>query len=557
MRKLPTNRLHACGERLIVDNFAGGGGASTGIERALGRSPDVAINHDPEALAMHRANHPWTRHYATDVFDVDPRVVCRNRPVGLAWFSPDCTHHSKARGGKPIREAGKKSRSLAWVVVRWARHVRPEVIILENVEEFQQWGPLVDGKPCPARKGKTFKLWVRSLERLGYAVEWRELRACDYGAPTIRKRLFVIARCDGQPIVWPSPTHGKPGSPEVIAGERLPWRTAAEIIDWSLPCPSIFLTPEEARAIGCKRPLQPNTLKRIARGLKRYVLDHPNPFIVHCNHGGDEFRGQGIDRPIATVTASRDAMGLVTPIISSYYGSTSTGDSRCQRPDEPLPTQSTENRFGVVAPYAVPRYTERDGQQPRCHGVDQPAATITPTANGASLVAAFMGQHNAGDHNQNATGRPATAPLSTITTRGTQQQIVAATLGRSRVTEVMAFLQTYYGQGDGQECGEPMRTVVTKERFGLVTVHGIDYQIVDIGMRMLSPRELYRAQGFPDSYRIDIEHLGKRLTKQSQVRMCGNSVCPPLAEALVRANCRHLAVRHEPAARRQLELVGV
>lgn len=583
MRKLPTNRLHARGERLIVDNFAGGGGASTGIELALGRSPDVAINHDPEALAMHRANHPWTRHYATDVFDIDPRVVVRNRLVGLAWFSPDCTHHSKARGGKPIRESGKKSRSLAWVVVRWARHVRPEVIILENVEEFQQWGPLKDGKPCPARKGKTFKLWVRSLERLGYQVEWRELRACDYGAPTIRKRLFVIARCDGQPIVWPSPTHGKPGSPEVIAGERLPWRTAAEIIDWSLPCPSIFLTPEEARAIGCKRPLQPNTLKRIARGLKRYVLDHPNPFIVHCNHGGDEFRGQGIDRPIATVTASRDAMGLVTPIISSYNGSTSTGDSRCQRPDEPLPTQSTENRFGVVAPYAVPRYTERDGQQPRCHGVDQPAATITPTANGASLVAAFMAQHNAGDHNQNTTGRPATAPLSTITTRGTQQQIVAAsflshqrtsnvaggdgqldkpvntlTAGGTHVAQVMAFLQKYYGTG-GQDADirDPMHTLTAKARMGLVTVHGVDFEIVDIGMRMLSPRELYRAQGFPDSYRIDIEHLGKRLTKQSQVRMCGNSVCLPLAEALVRANCEHLAVRHEPAARRQLELAGV
>jgi DNA (cytosine-5)-methyltransferase 1 len=511
MRKLPTNRLRHHGERLIVDNFAGGGGASTGIEMALGRSPDVAIDHDPEALAMHRANHPWTRHYATDVFDIDPRVVCRNQPVGLAWFSPDCTHHSKARGGKPIRASGKKSRSLAWVVVRWARHARPEVIILENVEEFQQWGPLRDGKPCPARKGKTFKLWVRSLQRLGYQVEWRELRACDYGAPTIRKRLFVVARCDGKPIAWPEPTHGKPGSPEVLTGERLPWRTAAETIDWSISCPSIFLTAEEARVFGCKRPLQPNTLKRIAQGLKRHVLDSPNPFIVRCAHGdaGRWSSGvEGLENPLPTVACSKD-FALVAPVISSYYGSASDGDSRCHRPDEPIATQSTENRFAVV-------------------------------------------------------GHDARGPMSTLTIRGSQQQIVAASLTHDsrpeawRCPAVMAFLQKYYGTGgQGSPLKDPMHTLTAKDRMGLVTAYSLDCQIVDIGMRMLSPRELFRAQGFPDSYVIELEHGGKRLPKASQVRMCGNSVCPPLAEALVRANCSHLAVKREQKMRRQLELAGV
>jgi DNA (cytosine-5)-methyltransferase 1 len=614
MKKQPVNRLYCRGPKLIVDNFAGGGGASTGIEMALGRSPDVAINHDPEALAMHMVNHPHTRHYATDVFDIDPRVVCRNQPVGLAWFSPDCTHHSKARGGKPIREAGKKSRSLAWIVTKWARHVRPEVILLENVEEFRQWGPLVDGRPCPARKGKTFRLWVRSLQRLGYQVEWRELRACDYGAPTIRKRLFVVARCDGQPIVWPEPTHGKPGSAEVLAGQRLPWRTAAEIIDWSLPCPSIFLTPEEAKQAGCRRPLKPNTLDRIARGLQRYVIDNPQPFIVCCNHGGDEFRGQSIHEPAATVTASRDAVGLVTPyvtaaqqggsnrpadlplhtvtasrkdqnavvapILSSYYGAKSDGDSRCQSPGEPLPTQSTENRFGLIAPHLQRQFGESVGSASAA-----PVPTVMPGSGGKSaLVSAFIAQHNAGANNANISGRSAEAPLSTITTRGTQQQVAAAYLSHSYTSntcggngdlntplktvvaggqhhaQVLAFLQKYYGSG-GQhaDCRDPMHTLTAKARIGIVTVNNVDYQIVDIGMRMLTPRELFRAQGFPDSYQIDIPHQGKRLTKSSQVRMCGNSVCPPLAAALARANCPHLIANPEPRTkpRRQLELAGV
>ena len=683
MRKLPVNKLHAK-RWMIVDNFAGGGGASTGIEMAVGRSPDVAINHNSEALAMHLANHPETRHYASDVFEIDPQVVVRGRPVGLAWFSPDCTQFSKAKGGKPIREAGKKSRGLAWVVVRWAQIARPRVIILENVEEFQQWGPLIKTEngdvPCPARKGSTFRKWVRALKKLGYQVEWKELRACDYGTPTIRKRLFVIARCDGQKIIWPEPTHGKPGTEGVESGRLKPWRTAAEILDWSIPCPSIFLTPEEAKAIGVKRPLAENTLKRIAAGLKRYVLDAAKPFIVRCNHGGDWFRGQGLETPLTTVTGSKgDA--LVMPYIDAYHGPTADGQpSRATElteptlvapflvspahstttgrgknvwaPDEPITTitstndkcviapimtyaqhggsnrspdephhtvtASTKDQNAVIAPFAVPRYSERDGQSPRSMSIDQPMSTIVPTGNGTTLVSpvlsrefgkstgadvempvptvmpggqgktalvqAFLAQHNTG-----LVGHRADKPLSTITSRGTQQQVVEAAFlshnytsntnggagepdrplktvlaGGQHHVAVKAFMQKYYGTGvSSQECRDPAHTLSTRDRLGLVTVDETDYEIVDIGMRMLTSRELFRAQGFPDSYKIDVPAFDSRgrmrpLPKDAQVRMCGNSVCPQVAAALVSANCPWL---REPKAttrrERQLEFAGV
>lgn len=455
---------------LIIDNFAGGGGASLGIELALGRSPDVAINHDREAVAMHTANHPDTEHYCEDVWQVDPRAATQGRPVGLAWFSPDCKHFSKAKGGKPV---SKKIRGLAWVVIRWAAAVKPRVIILENVEEFQTWGPLLeDGRPCPVRKGRTFRRWWKRLEKFGYHVEMRELRACDYGAPTIRKRLFIIARCDGQPIIWPAPTHG-PG--------RLPYHTAAGCIDWSIPCPSIF---------GRKKPLADATLRRIAQGVKRYVVEAAHPFIV----GADQ------------------------------------------------------------APFFVPRHGEREGQEPRCRSVVAPLPTVTATANGASLVAAFLAQHNTG-----MVGHDARKPVSTIVGKGCTQALVASNLvklygtckdgqdnrepmatvtsGGQHLGEVRAFLTKFYGnEKDGISLGEPLHTVTTKDRFGLVTVSGIDYVIADIGMRMLAPRELYRAQGFPDSYIIDPMVNGRRLPKASQVRMCGNSVCPPIARALVAAN---------------------
>ena len=802
----------------IVDCFAGGGGASTGIEMALGRSPDAAVNHNSEALAIHEANHPWTRHYQTDVREIDPLVITRGKSVGLAWFSPDCTFFSKSRGGKPIRLHGKKVRGLAWVVVNWARKARPRVIILENVEEFQDWGPVVhkvgsDGfpvfdesgspwyVPCPKRRGQTFKKWVRRMEQAGYRVEWRELRACDYGSPTIRKRLFVIARCDGEPIVWPEPTHGKPESPEVLAAQRLPWRTAAEIIDWSLPCPSIFLTKEEGRKAGVNRPLKENTLRRIAKGLDRYVLKCKEPFIVSCNHGGDWFRGQGTDEPYPTATCSREGLGIVEPFLASPAHSTTTGRGpNTWDLHEPVRTQTTTNdkcvvtpyvtigqhkgsnrsiedplqtvtasdgdQNAIVTPYCVPNYGEREGQEPRCRSIEDPLATVTccdtgsrlvmpvldsqygnsagvsaespcptvtaggggktaivapildayhgpkgdtvgrsaeldeplrtqDTSNRHALVQAFMAQHNLGavghhpdkpmstlttsgsqqqavqasfmaQHNTGSVARGAGEPLSTIVHRGTQQQLVAATMvgcggptysgkpvpvdqpvgttttenhralvsaflseqrgsnqtgsggnpeqpnktvaaggqhhavveasflshqytsntgggqGKPDVplktvttanhhAAVKAFLMKYHGSG-GQwsGCDEPSHTATTKERMGLVTVDEVEYQIVDIGMRMLTSRELFRAQGFPESYKIDVWCDDRRsdkgkplkpgmLTKQAQVRAAGNSVCPQLAEALVSANCPWLKVDRatEGTRRRQLELAGV
>jgi DNA (cytosine-5)-methyltransferase 1 len=468
---------------LIVDSFAGGGGASTGIELALGRSPDIAINHDPEAVALHVANHPASRHFCESVWKVDPVEACGGRPVGLAWFSPDCKHFSKAKGGKPV---SKKIRGLAWVVTRWAKAVRPRVICLENVEEFQTWGPLLeDGTPCPARRGLTFRRFVAKLRSYGYAVEWRELRACDYGAPTSRKRLFLVARCDGQPIAWPDPTHG-PG--------RLPYLTAADCIDWSAPCPSIF-----DRA----KPLAENTLRRIARGIRKYVIESARPFIVE------------------------------------YHSARRPGDDRAKPTEEPLPTQTTANRFGLVAPTLIQTgYGERPGQAPRSLDLHEPLGTVVAGGAKHALVSAFLAKHYGGHEGPGTSLR---LPLDTITTQD-HHALVTAQLGGEpdRREQVRAFLLAYYGTEQAPQLGLPMPTVTTHDRFGLVTVAGQDYVIADIGMRMLTPRELYRAQGFPSGYQIDIEHQGRPLTKTAQVRMAGNAVCPPIAAAIVRANCGEL-----------------
>lgn len=480
---------------LIIDNFAGGGGASLGIEMALGRAPDVAVNHDPEAVALHRANHPRTRHYCESVWDVDPREVCGSRPVGLAWFSPDCKHFSKAKGGKPV---SKGVRGLAWVVIRWAKLVRPAVIILENVEEFQTWGPLgEDGRPCPRRKGSTFRRWLGELRGAGYEIELRELRACDYGAPTSRKRLFVIARADGLPIVWPETTHG--------AGRRLPWRTAAECIDWSIPVPSIF---------GRAKPLAEATLRRIARGNRRFVLEDPEPFIVPVTHQGDE-RVYPLGEPLPTVTAAhRGEMALIAPtLIQTGYG-------------------------------------EREGQAPRSLDLHQPLGTLVAGGVKHALVAAYLVKHYGGHEGSGLSMR---VPFDTITTRD-HHALVTAHLGQDRHPEVRAFLSRYNGTGDGQSLADPLGTVTTRDRFGLVTVEGQDYEIGDLGMRMLAARELYRAQGFPDSYRIDIMVDGRLLSKTAQVRMVGNSVCPPIAAAIVRANVAR-ATRRAPDFR-QLEIAA-
>jgi len=491
---------------IIVDNFAGGGGASTGIEMATGRSVDIAINHDPAAIAMHRANHPETEHYCESVWDIDPREVTRGRPVGLCWLSPDCTHFSKAKGGKP-RE--KKIRGLAWVALRWAATVRPRVIMLENVEEFTTWGPLdKDGYPDPKQKGRTFRTFVNALRRQGYQVDWRELRACDYGAPTIRKRLFLIARCDGRPIVWPEPTHGDPESAAVKSGKLKPWRTAAEIIDWSLPCPSIFER---------KKPLAENTLRRIARGIQRFVVENPRPFIVRIGQtgfGGDRLQYQ-IYQPLTTITTKAEHL-LIAPVIARQFGQ-STGHGA----DEPLGTITAGGmgKSQLVAAFLSSYYGETSPGEARGSRLDEPAHTITAGGNRFALVTSHLVKMRGTN-----IGQPVPEPLQTITAGG------------NHFGEVRAFLMAYYGTGVGQTLDEPLHTVVTKDRFGLVTVHGREYQIVDIGMRMLEPHELFAAQGFPDTYIIDRDADGKSYAKSAQVARCGNSVPPPFAEALVRAN---------------------
>lgn len=539
---------------IIVDNFAGGGGASTGIERALQRQVDVAINHDPEAVAMHAVNHPATRHHCQSVWAVDPLEAVtldgRPRPVRLAWFSPDCKHFSKAKGGKPVE---KNIRDLAWVVHHWVERLgpllRPAIIMLENVEEFRTWGPLgEDGRPCPKAKGKTFDQWVAKLRRAGYRVQWRELRACDFGAPTSRKRLFLIARCDGQSIVWPKPTHGKPGTPAVDGGRLLPWRTAAEIIDWSIPCPSIFERT---------RPLKDATCRRIAAGIMRYVVNAPHPFIVPvCNGQWAAGRAYAGDEPLRTITTAKGGeFAVVTPYFAplTHHGSA----DRVYGPEQPLPTVTSAHRgeIALVAPHIM---TMRNSGKPHT-ATNEPTHTVTAGGAHQYLVAAFMAQHNNMPRGGLHAGHDARSPVSTITGRGTQQNIVTSQLVKLRNNcigqdnrepigtlttgghygEVRAFLVKYYGnEQDGHGLESPLGAVTTKDRFGLVTVTiaGEQYVIVDIGMRMLTPRELFLAQGFPADYIIDLDFNGKPLTKTAQVRMCGNSVSPVMSEALAAAN---------------------
>lgn len=717
------------GSELIIDNFAGGGGTSTGLEQAFGRPVDIAINHNAEALAMHAANHPHTKHLCESVWDVDPIKVTGNQPVGLVWLSPDCKHFSKAKGGKPVE---KKIRGLAWVTLRWAAKCKPRVIMLENVEEFKTWGPLLvdsDGnaKPDPTKKGKTFESFVRQLREHGYAVEWRELRACDLDTPTIRKRFFLVARRDGIPIQWPVPTNGAPDSIGVRAGKLKPYRTAAECIDWSIPCRSIF---ERAK------PLAEATLRRIAKGIMRYVVNAADPFIVgqggpiysgkpvsatqpfgtlttenhrsvvvpsivpvthqgsdriesitdpfrtitganrgekalsavtlvqvgygerkagwRCKHCSIEFdveptcgctscgheddlvkiaaqapRALDIEKPLGTVVGGAGKHAMTAAYLSPYYSDKRPTDARGQTPDEPVKTVTTENRHALVS--AVLTGVGGRAGQSRPRGVDEPTATgtskadaalvtailvdtahsdVSPSgvkrwgeghkdielplgtvsANGnAALAAAFLAKHYTGvvgsdmkkpigtvtaaDHHSLVTahiqrdmgqsvGHAADAPLGTVTAGGGgKSALVASHLIKLRGTsstapadeplhtisaggqhhaEVRAFLVKYYGSDQDPRLEEPLHTVTSKDRFGLVTIHGQDYQIVDIGLRMLAPRELFRAQGFPDTYIIgDDPAQGLTLTKSAQVRMCGNSVCPPMAKALILANFTH------------------
>ena len=649
------------GSELIIDNFAGGGGTSTGLEQAFGRPVDIAINHDPEALAMHAANHPHTTHLCESVWDVDPIKVTGNRPVGLVWLSPDCKHFSKAKGGKPVE---KRIRGLAWVTLRWAAKCKPRVIMLENVEEFKTWGPLLveaDGsaKPDPAKKGKTFDSFIRQLRAHGYTVDYREMRGCDHDTPTIRKRFFLVARRDGIAIKWPEPTHGAPDSIGVRAGKLLPYRTAAECIDFSLPCPSIFERD---------KPLAPATLRRIAKGIMRYVVDAADPFIVGAGGPARAGEPRPTARPFGTLLARNDSYFCAPTIVPVTH----QGGDRTESIGEPFRTITGAHRgekaLGVATLVQV-GYGEREGQAPRALDIEKPLGTVvgaaakhalveaelapfvmtnttghpgarvdmpvpTITAAGNQVVAtAFLAKHYTGvvgsdltdpigtvtacDHHSlvtafltehaNASNQrvmPADAPLRTIcaqvkgghfsmvsahitkfrtgatgsdmntplptitagpkenpagaphalgivtsnlvklrgtsTAAGTDEPLGTVSAGGQHHAEVRAFLLSYYGTDQAPEIDGPLATVTSRDRFGLVTIHGQDYQIVDIGLRMLQPRELFRAQGFPDDYIIgDDPAQGLKLTKSAQVRMCGNSVCPPMAKALIIANFAH------------------
>ncbi|CBV44090.2 probable methyltransferase (homolog to DNA-cytosine methyltransferase) [Halomonas elongata DSM 2581] len=544
-----------------VDLFAGGGGASTGLEMGLNRPVHVAINHDADAISMHQANHPGADHYLSDVYEVDPLAACQGRPVGHFHASPDCTHFTQASGGQPRKQA---IRSLSWVVHKWAGKIRPRVITLENVEQILQWSPLVAKRckqtgrvvkidrtvaapgervpleeqflvPDRRRRGHNWQHFVAGLRRLGYAVQWRTLRACDYGAPTTRERLFLIARCDGRPIVWPEPTHHK----HPKRGQKR-WRAAAECIDWSIPTRSIFDRP---------RPLADNTLRRIAKGIQKFVIDSGDPLIVPiANYGGTADAVHPIDEPLRTVTASPKggAFALASAtLVQTGYG-------------------------------------ERPGQSPRALDIRQPLGTVVAGGGKHALVTAFMAQMNGGFYD--GAGRDLRDPLSTITGRGTQQQLVTAHLATLRrnshgadirgplttiaaqgghhalvecrlspddeagALRVAAFLINYYGKGQPRDLREPLDTITTRDRLALVTVtiQGTPYVIVDIALRMLKPRELYRAQGFPDSYIIDRGHDGRRFTLTAQTRMCGNSVSPLPMAAIARAN----RVDHPAVSRR-------
>ncbi len=500
---------------IVVDNFAGGGGASTGIEIAIGRSVDIAINHDPAAIAMHRANHPTTEHYTEDVWKVDPVEACAGRPVALAWFSPDCKHHSKAKGGKPV---SKHIRGLAWVAVRWAKKVHPRVIMLENVEEFMDWGRLdANSRPDPRYKGETFRRFIHQLERQGYHVEYRLLRACDYGAPTIRRRFFLIARCDGQPIRWPEPTHGDPDGLEVLAGLKKPWVPVADVLDFSLPCPSIFATSEEIweqYGIRAVRPLSEKTMKRIARGIMKFVVDNPRPFIVRYKYDNEP---EDSTEPLSTVTTVNSHY-LAMPSLIQYH-SEQTEDVRGQQIQKPLMTVDASNRYGLVSTFISKYY----GGDSVAAGTDRPLPTVTAIDHNAVCAVAVT------QFNNNSVGQEVTRPINTLTARA------------NHYGEVCAFLVKYYGNGENAvSCGDPAPTITAKDRLGLVTVHGQDYQIVDIGLRMLTPRELFDAQGFPPDYIIDVDADGKAYPKSEQVARCGNAVCPPIPTALVRANLPEL-----------------
>lgn len=623
-------------DEIIVDNFAGGGGASTGIELALGRPVDIAINHDPAAIAMHKANHPFTEHYCESVWDVDPVKVCRGRNVALMWLSPDCKHFSKAKGGKPVE---KHIRGLAWIAVRWAALVKPRVIVLENVEEFKTWGRIdrKTGKPDTAHKGETFRSFVNALKHHGYAVDWRELRACDYGAPTSRKRLVLIARCDGQPIVFPKPTHGK--------GKGLkPYRTAAEIIDWTLPCPSIFTR---------QKPLVEATLRRIARGLDKFVINAEKPFIVPIGYGeregqkprvqdidepvstvvstvkqnvvepyltkfNDVSKGQAIDAPLDTIMAGATRFAKVdsiltpfveqanfenipisadeplstatsvnhhrlittklSPFIEQAFGGTYEGNGA--NADSPLPTVTATDHNRLVAASLVQYHGETSDKEARAYSLEEPIKVVD-ASNRYGLSAAYISKYYGGTYD--GAGSGADEPLHTVTVEerhavagaflshfykgnGSAQgsatnEPVPTVMGNNKASVVMAKLTP--ADFERNELGHwaEIREILNKyagyaladDEILLIDINDNFYFLSDIGMRMLTPRELYLAQGFPSDYQIEFDYNGKPYSKKEQVARCGNAVCPPLAEAVVRANLPEYAARGTITTMEELE----
>lgn len=618
-------------DELIIDNFAGGGGASTGIELATGRPVDIAINHDPDAILMHKTNHPYTEHYQESVWNIDPKKVCRGREVGLAWFSPDCKHFSKAKGGKPV---DRNIRGLAWIVLKWAGTVRPRVIILENVEEFQTWGPVRKGKPIKSRQGETFEKWISQLKALGYVIEYKELRACDYGAPTIRKRFFLIARCDSNPIVWPKPTHGDPNSEEVKSGKLKPWRTAADCIDFNLPCPSIF---------DRKKPLAVNTQRRIARGLDKFVIKDSKPFIVHIGNGerkGQKPRVQDLNKPVSTVVSSckqyfctpymspightgfcvdrnysikqplqtivskaeqtmvlpfltkfqqhskgqaiinpfdtvmpgATRFGLIAPSLIQYHSETAKGEVRGQKLQEPILTVDGSNRYGLQMPFLSKFYGGVVGSS-----INNPTPTVTAIDHNA-LAAPFLTQYYSGADHANTVRNP----LQTVTVqprhflsnayltilrnnmdcRSIQEPLNTITTSGAHFAFTKVYIKKYSADcylGYWCKIRELLNNYtewnLADDEILIFNINGIEYFISDIGLRMLQPKELYKAQGFPDDYIIDHDYTGKTYPKSKQVARCGNAVPPAFAKALVQANlpemCKgvNIASMHELNAR--------
>lgn len=543
-------------EKIIVDNFAGGGGASTGIELACGRPVTIAINHDPDAILLHRTNHPYTEHLQASVWDVDPEQVVRGRKVGLAWFSPDCKHFSKAKGSALV---DRNIRGLAWIVLRWAGTVRPDVIMLENVEEFQTWGPVRKGKPVKSKAGQTFRQWKKQLTDLGYVIEHKELTAADYGAPTTRKRFVLVARCDGKPIVWPERTHAPRNSPEVQAGKLKPWRSAAEIIDWSIPGYSIFQSKEEIKqkyGVTVVRPLAENTLRRVIRGVDKFTLKSGEPFLVPTGYGerqGQAPRVHDISEPVPTVVGS-GKHNICEPIIAPYLAECNhASGGHIADVGEPYKTITAKHTGGVAAPVLIQYHTEQT-ENVRANRLEEPINTVD-ASNRYGFVSANLVEYYTG-------GRPLdiSSPMHTVTSH-------------DREALVAAQIAEFKGKDIGQDCRKPLRTItasagefavvrVTLSQTGdmgywpqvrellnrfcgydlagneclVLMIGGVGYYIADVTLRMLTPRELYNAMGFPPDYQIERDYLGNAYPKSKQVARCGNAVCPPLAEAMVRAN---------------------